>query len=282
VTPNSGSGATQTFVFAYTDPAGATNINSAQMDISATLASSGACFVYYVRNPSEIFLANDAGVFQGPIPLGVAGSLQNSQCTVNAGASSASASGNNLTVSLAVSFQPAYSGAKKVYTKVTGATVDTSWVQLGTWTVPSSGSSAPSAVSVTPNSGSAASQTFQFAYTDPAGATDITSVQMDISAGLVSNGACFVYYVRNPSEIFLASDTGVFQGPIPLGVAGTLENSQCTVNAGASSASASGNNLTVSLAVSFQAGYSGSKNVYTKVTGATDTSWVQLGAWTVP
>jgi trimeric autotransporter adhesin len=66
----------------------------------------------------------------------VTGTLENSQCTVDAGASSSSASGNNLTVSLAVSFQPAYAGAKNVYTKVTGAAVDTSFVQLGTWAVP--------------------------------------------------------------------------------------------------------------------------------------------------
>jgi hypothetical protein len=283
VTPNTGSGSSQTFVFAYTDPAFATDIISAQMDISAGLVSNGACFVYYVRNPSEIFLANDAGVFQGPIPLQVAGTLENSQCTVDAGASIANPSGNNLTVSLAVTFKPAYSGAKNVYTKVSSATVDGSWGQVGTWTVPSSGASSPSAVSVTPNSGSGATQTFAFAYTDPAGATDIVSTQMDISAALVSNGACFVYYARNPGEIYLASDTGVFQGPIPLGVAGTLQNSQCTVDGGASSASASGNNLTVSLAVSFQLAYSGAKNVYTKVSsGTVDGSWGQVGTWTVP
>jgi hypothetical protein len=252
------------------------------MDFSAGLVSNGACFVYYVANPSEIFLASDTGTWLGPIPLQVAGTLQNSQCIIDAGASIANPSGNNLTVSLAVTFKPAYAGAKNVYTKVSSAAVDGSWGQVGTWTVPSSGTS-PSAVSVTPNTGGAASQTFAFAYTDPAGATDIVSTQMDISAALVSDGACFVYYNRNPSEVFLASDTGVFQGPMLLGLAATLQNSQCTIDGATSSAVASGDNLTVNLAVSFQGAYSGAKNVYTKVTSATvDGSWGQLGTWMVP
>jgi hypothetical protein len=92
--------------------------------------------VYYARSPNEIYLANDTGVFQGPLPLGVAGSIENSQCTVDAGASSASASGNNLTVSLAVSFQPAYSGAKNVYMEVLNSTHDSGWSLKGAWTVP--------------------------------------------------------------------------------------------------------------------------------------------------
>ncbi len=96
----------------------------------------GACYLYYVRVYNEIYLASDTGVWQGPIPVGVSGTLQNSQCTVNAGASSATASGNNLTVSLALSFTSAFAGAKKVYAEVENATVDAGWVQLGAWTVP--------------------------------------------------------------------------------------------------------------------------------------------------
>jgi hypothetical protein len=283
VTPNAGSGSTQTFAFAYTDSLGASDIAFAQMDISATLAVNGACYLYYVRGPNKIYLASDNGVWQGPIPMGVAGTLQNSQCTVDAGASSVLASGNNLTVSLAITFKPAYSGAKNIYTEVANGIVS-AWTQLGTFTASSNSIlSQPSAVSVTPNSGSGSPQTFMFAYTDPAGAADITLAQMDISATLAVNGACYLYYVPSLNEIYLASDTGVWQGPLPLGVAGTLQNSQCTVDAGASSALASGNNLTVSLAVSFKPAYSGAKNVYTEVGSSTrTTAWTQVGTWTVP
>ncbi len=286
VTPNSGSAATQTFVFAYSDSSGATDIVSAQMDINATLAVNRACYLFYVRGPNELFLASDTGVWQGPLTVGVSGTLGNSQCTVNAGASSASASGNNLTVSLALSFTSSFAGAKNIYSEVQNATLDAGWVQLGAWTVPSSGSgssSPPAPVSVTPNSGSAATQTFVFAYSDSSGATDIISTQMDIDATLAVNGACYLFYVRGLNEVFLASDTGVWQGPLTVGVSGTLGNSQCTVNAGASSASASGNNLTVSLALSFTSSFAGAKNIYAEVRNASlDAGWAKLGAWTVP
>jgi hypothetical protein len=69
-----------------------------------------------------------------------------------------------------------------------------------------------------------ASQTFAFGFTDPNSAADIVTAQMDIS------GACYLYYPRGLNEMYLASDTGVWQGPLKMGSTGTLQNSQCTLN----------------------------------------------------
>jgi hypothetical protein len=45
----------------------------------------------------------------------------------------------------------------------------------------------------------------------------------------------------------------------------------------------SGNNLTLNLALSFNAGFAGAKNIYMEVQNATlDSGWAQRGAWTVP
>jgi hypothetical protein len=286
VTPSSGSGSAQTFAFVYTDPNGATDIASTQMDISATLAVNGACYFYYVRGLNEIFLASDTGAWQGPLTMGVTGTLQNSQCVINAGASSASASGNNLTVNVAVSFTAAYAGAKNIYMEVENAKVDAGWVLRGAWTAGgSSGNSAtpPSAVSVTPNNGNSSAQTFAFAFSDPNGAADIASTQIDISATLVVNNACYLYFVRSLNAVYLASDAGVWQGPLTLGSAGTLQNSQCSVNPGASSFTTSGNNLTLNLALTFNPAFAGAKNIYMETENATlDSGWVKLGAWIVP
>jgi hypothetical protein len=285
VSPSSGSGASQTFTFTYSDPNGAADIASAQIDISATLSVSGACYLYYPRGLNEIYLASDAGVWQGPLALGRTGTLENSQCTVNAGASSASMSGNTLTLNLALSFTAGFAGTKNVYMEVENATHDSGWTQFGTWTVASSvqSSSPPAAVSVSPNSGSGSSGTFTFTYSDSNGATDISSAQIDIASTLSVSGACYLYYPRGLNEIYLASDAGVWQGPLRLGSTGTLQNSQCAVNAGASSASASGNTLTLNLALSFTAGFAGAKNVYMEVENAShDSGWSLMGAWTVP
>jgi hypothetical protein len=62
-----------------------------------------------------------------------------------------------------------------------------------------------------------------------------------------------------------------------------LQNSQCSVNVGASSLSKSGNTLTWNLAMTYQAGFSGLKNVYmyaADVSG-TNSGWHPLGTWTV-
>ena len=67
----------------------------------------------------------------------------------------------------------------------------------------------PAAVSESPSSGSGASGTFTFTYSDPNGAADITSTQIDIASTLSVSGACYLYYPRGSNEIYLASNAGV-------------------------------------------------------------------------
>ena len=286
VTPNSGSGASQTFAFAFSDPNGATDIVSSQIVINSTLAAAGSCYFYYARATNAIYLANDAGAWQGNLTVGTAGTMQNSQCVVNAGASTVTASGNNLTLNLALSFTTAFAGAKNIYMEVQNATEDSGWAQRGAWTVTSgssgNSSSPPSPVSVTPNSGAGSSQTFAFAFSDPNGATDIVSTQMVVNSTLAAAGSCYLYYARAANAIYLATDAGAWQGFLTVGTAGTMQNSQCVVNAGASSVTASGDNLTLNLALSFNAGFAGAKNIYMEVQNATlDSGWAQRGTWTV-
>src|SRR5262249_16232994 len=104
-------------------------------------------------------------------------------------------------------------------------------------TVTSLSAGPPSATSVSPNSGTGLSQTFAFTFTDPNGEPDITSVQMDINATLAVANACYLYYVRSANALYLANDAGAWQGPKSIGSVGTLQNSQCSVDAGASSIS---------------------------------------------
>ena len=383
VTPASGSGATRTFAFTFYNPGGASGIVAAQIDINASLGAIGACYLYYASN--KIFLATDAGATQSPAIVGSPGTVQNSQCTVDAGASSVSMSGNNLTLNLAMSFTPAFAGAKIVYLEAYNGVQDSGWSQLGTWTVPAnsnppdfslsvspgnqsiaagggttytvtttglngfggsvnlsvnglpagatgtfnppsltgSGSSTltvntsggvspgtfpltvtgtsgslshgasaslnitggsagpPSAVSVTPGSGSGSTQTFAFTFSNPAGAAGIVSAQIDINASLGVVGACYIYYASN--KIFLATDAGATQSPAIIGSPGTVQNNQCLVDAGASSVSMSGNNLTLHLAMSFTPAFAGAKVIYLDAyNGVQDSGWSQIGTWTVP
>jgi hypothetical protein len=139
VTPSSGSLAGQTFALHYSDTAGASNLQLVYAYFNATLANppSNSCFVYYNIAANQINLLNDAGAAWMTATPGAATTLQNSQCSLNVAATSASMNGNTLTLNLAMTFKPAFAGAKNIY--MYGADVsgpNSGWQQLGTWTVP--------------------------------------------------------------------------------------------------------------------------------------------------
>jgi hypothetical protein len=56
---------TEHLPFTFSDPNGATDIVSMQMDITAQLSATYACYFYYSRASNALYLANDAGAWQG-------------------------------------------------------------------------------------------------------------------------------------------------------------------------------------------------------------------------
>src|SRR5260370_9658633 len=82
VTPSSGSGWAKTFAFQFSDPDGGGSLASAQVDFNASLSAQNACYLYagFAPEGAYLYLANDAGSWQGPILSGSTGTLQNSQC----------------------------------------------------------------------------------------------------------------------------------------------------------------------------------------------------------
>jgi hypothetical protein len=78
VSPNSGGGSSRTFAFTFTDPNGVKDIVSAQIDINAQLSATHACYFYYSRASNALYLANDAGAWQGPVTVGGTSTLVNS------------------------------------------------------------------------------------------------------------------------------------------------------------------------------------------------------------
>jgi len=283
VTPSSGSGSSQTFSFQYSDPNGFADISWVTMLITPNTTNVNACQVYYSRPANAAYLLNDAAsAWMGPVTLGTVGSLGNNQCILNAGGSSALGSGNNLTVNLALTFQSAFAGTKNIRSYAADSSGQVSgWQSLGTWTV----TTAPAAVSVTPSSGSGSSQTFSFLYSDPNGFADISWVTMLITPNTTNVNACQVYYSRPGNAAYLLNDAGsAWMGPVTLGTVGSLGNNQCILNVGGSSALGSGNNLTVNLALTFQAAFTGTKNIWSYAADSSGqvSGWQPLGTWTVP
>jgi hypothetical protein len=285
LTPASGSGLAQMFGFVFSDPYGFADLSVVQAHFGTQLVSGGVCYAQYTRATNTIQLVNDSGGgFAGSATLGSAGTISNGQCTLDTGASTASGSGNNLTVNLSLTFKGPFAGAKTISMSATNnASVFSGWQSMGTWTVPAGGSLPPANVGVTPSSGSGSSQTFSFTFTDPAGFADINWTQMHFQTTLTGQNACYVQYTRASNALQLWNDAGSnYVGSAAPGVAGTLNNSQCTVDAGASSVTTSGTNLTVNLALVFKPAFAGGKNVSMSVTNNANafSGWQALGAWT--
>ncbi len=146
--------------------------------------------------------------------------------------------------------------------------------------------SGPTAVSVSPSSGTGASQVFAFQFADPKGYANLSLMWFGFSSSTFAQHGCKVQYAPRAKTLYLEDDSGAYSlGPLTPGVAGTVSNSQCTLNAGASSVSGSGNNLTVNVALSFQTSFAGVQQAYMyaiDLLGLQTAAWQDRGTWIVP
>ncbi len=85
-----------------------------------------------------LYLFNDsASGDTGPLTLGAAGSLSNSQCTINGPGSSAIRSGNTLSLTLAIVFNTFFKGTQTLFGYAAdNANLNSGRQTLGTWTTP--------------------------------------------------------------------------------------------------------------------------------------------------
>ncbi len=285
VTPSSGSASQQAFAFTYADPNGATDVFLAQMLFNNVLNTNNACWVQYYRSSNELRLLNDnSTAFFGPMTPGGAGSVSNSQCTLIASGSSASASGALLTVTVNVFFRTSFAGARNIYTTVRDAgALFTDWTAVGAWTVPAG--TAPTAVNVSPASGSGAAQVFQFTATDPNGGQDISSIEVLFNSSNSTASACYVRFDRVNDLLLLFDDAGAgVAGSAAPGDRAALQNAQCVVNAADSSSSSAANDVTLTLALVFRSSFAGARPSFAKVidSGGLQLAFQTTGSWTVP
>jgi hypothetical protein len=283
LSPNSGSGSTQTFAMEFSDTSGISDMTLIRYIFNTSTSNAAACSVLYYPITNRMFLYNDAG--SGTLPQGltpgVAGTVSNSQCTLNGGGSSVSKSGDTLTLNSAISFSSSFIGNKKVYLYAAGSKGNTGLIAEGNWTP--NPVQPPTIVSMSPNSGSGSTQTFAMAFSDTSGVSDMTLIRYIFNTSTSNATACSVLYYPTTNRMFLYNDAGTGtlpQGLTP-GVAGTVSNSQCTLNGGESSVSKSVDSLTLNSAISFSSSFTGSKKVYLYVAGsAGNTGLIAEGTWT--
>jgi hypothetical protein len=151
--------------------------------------------------------------------------------------------------------------------------------------IPLAAAAASSPVYVNPASGSAFSQTFEFAFVDPTGAQDFHLIDVLINNFLDGRHACFVAFVP-PASVYLVDDAGDAGGPfqgLVLPAGGTIQNSQCSISGSGSSVTMAGNLLKLTLAITFSAAFAGNKVVYLAAQDSSSNSgWQALGTYNVP
>jgi hypothetical protein len=132
--PNSGTGSRRAFTFTVSDPDGNADIRDMQIILDWDFSS--RCHLYF--NASDaLLLETDGGGWSAGVYLGTPQSATNSNCTVYGAGSSATRSGNNLSLTVDVEFKTQFSGMKRLHL-VTSDKVGTvvGWNAMGTWLVP--------------------------------------------------------------------------------------------------------------------------------------------------
>jgi hypothetical protein len=293
VSPSSGSGSAGTFALQYSHTEGASKLATAWawFNTSASNGAANSCLVYYEPATRLLKLANNAGSGWAQAPIGSSTVLENSQCSIDAGATGAVVNGTTLTISLQAAFKSGFAGTKKVYMHAAGASGPaTGWQHRGNWTVAApiqtrSSLATSDATSVTPSTGNGTSRTFALRYSDSASTANLETAWVWFNDSIASTaaGSCLAYYKRSSNHVYLLNDAGTAWQSVPLGSALILENSQCAIGVGGSSVSSSGSTLTVNLPVAFKPSFTGEKNIYMFANDGrgSSTGWQDRGDFTV-
>jgi hypothetical protein len=273
--PSSGSALTQNFTFSFGDPFGAPDLSVLDVLINDYLDGQSACYFAFVPATSTtgfLYLVDDLGdggyAAGSPLYLPSTGLVHNNQCSIDGAQSSIAASGNNLAVSAAVTFASAFAGNKVIYSAARSSSENSGWQAVGTWTLPGTSIVGPSVGGVSPARAVTSSGTFSFTFSDSNGWQNLAVLDVLTNSAIDGIGACYFAYVPSSAidgSLYLvddAGDGGYVGPPIQLSSGGSLHNSQCTINTVGSSASASGNSLTLNLAMSFSGSFAGNRIFY--------------------
>jgi hypothetical protein len=279
VSPNSGSGTTKAFTAVYADPNGAQAFYDVSILINTSIKGAGSCLVTYFPSSNQLALGNDTATATYVLQMGSSASVSNSQCTLSGAGSSVTKSGTQMSVVYALTFSSTFGGQQNVYLRSQDKNANSGWVQKGTW---GAQAGPPTVVSLSPTSGSGATQSFTAVYSDPNGALSFYDASILINTSVKGAGSCLVTYDPARNQLALANDTATATYLLQPGSSASVSNSQCTLSGAGSSVTKSGTQITVVYSLTFSSAFTGSRHVYLRSedkSGA-NSGWVQQGTWT--
>jgi predicted small secreted protein len=299
LTPATGQGSSQTFTLTVSDLAGASDLASVQILFANSTSLSSACAVTYIAQQKNIGLSNDAGTgYAGYVTSGQAGSVSNSQCTLSGAGSSIQTAGKSLILTVSLQFNVAFaslgtSAAKTIYANPLNSAAQGpsgGMVSSGTWTIPKAG--LPTIVSLSPSSGHGTSQAFALTVSDPAGASDLASVELLFANSTTLSKACAVTYSSQQKTVGLTNDAGTGSaGSITPGQSGSVSNSQCMLSGIGSSIQSSGSSLIMTVNLQFKTAFASigsgaTKSIYANAVNSAAQGptggMAAKGTWTIP
>ncbi len=287
-TPTATSGTQQTFTFTVADPDGAADLGIVNVLINNFLDGRNACYIAYSRPLNTVYLVTNDGSNLTSLLLNGSGTTSNGQCTIVGSGSSAVLSGNSLALTLVVQFNAtAFAGRKILYVAARDLAENNSdWQPMGAYGVATPLATNPMVVSLSPASGTGATATLTLTYRDATAGTNLQPSQILIGRALDASNACYIAFVNSTNEIYLVKDNGVdliVPGITAGATSGFTEKSQCRVDAVGSSRSISGNTMTLTVKITFKAGFVGRKIIYggTQTLGGANSGWHAMGAWVI-
>jgi hypothetical protein len=275
------------FTAVYSDANGADSIHRAYLHINETSGSSRGVYGYYDSPTNKLYLRNeDNTAWLGGFTPGSSNVISNALGSLNCASTTVSRQGDNLTVNWNVTLSSNMAGESNLYLLCADASNRTDgWDTMGTWTV--NGNSAPVNVSISPNAGSSAYDTWY----------DITSTQTDtngadnivfsfVHAGTTTAAAdnLRALYDSRVNRFYLYADNGTTAlGGFAPGSANVISNSQGSLDCSGSSVTRNGNTLTIVWRLKASSAWAGSKNVYLRCTdrGGLADGFESMGTWTI-
>jgi uncharacterized protein (TIGR03437 family) len=224
-----------------------------------------------------------------PTSTGVSGTAGTLILTLNGGACGwTAASGapwltvtatSGTTSSLTVNVDANNTGAPR------GGTVTVAGQTVTVTQAANNGLQTPSLVSLNPFQGTGPNANLTFVYGHGNGWGAIQSAEFIINPRWepgARGGGCYVKYAPSTGLFTLIADDGnSVAGTASPGAATSIANSQCTLNAAASSATGTGNNLTIVAALTFTASFTGQRHIWMQASDYNNitTNWLVYGVW---
>lgn len=143
VSPSGGTGLSQAFTWTVSSLSGYSNLSDIYTLFNTSISGVNACYIHYNRASNLLYLDNaSATAWSSGIVPGSGGTTGawNPYCTLNGTGSGVTTLGTQLSLTVSITFQTSFAGAKNDYLiAYDNEGLNSTWQQMGTWTVGSSG-----------------------------------------------------------------------------------------------------------------------------------------------